>query len=53
MGEIGYLMAVCSGEKFLIEVESGVAYKTDDDIFFRFDEKRICMFSEESGKRIL
>lgn len=53
LGEIGYLMAVCNSEKFLIAVESGVTYKTDDDIFFRFDEKRICMFSEESGKRIL
>ena len=53
LGEIGYIMAVCGSEKFLIESETGINYKTDDVIFFCFDEKRICMFSEETGERLL
>ncbi|KPJ86300.1 MAG: hypothetical protein AMS17_13020 [Spirochaetes bacterium DG_61] len=53
LGEIGYLMVVCNSEKFLIEVESGVSYKMHEEVFFCFEEKRICMFSEENGLRIL
>jgi ABC-type sugar transport system ATPase subunit len=53
LGETGYLMAVCDGHKFLIEVESGVPFKTHDEIFFRFEEDRICVFSEASGERIV
>lgn len=53
LGEIGYLMVVCNSEKFLIEVESGVSYKMHEKVFFCFEEKRICIFSEENGLRIL
>jgi multiple sugar transport system ATP-binding protein len=53
LGETGYLMAVCDGHKFLIEVESGVSFKTHDEVFFRFVENRMCVFSEESGERIV
>ena len=53
LGEIGYLMAVCNSEKFLIEVESGYQYKIHEEVFFCFDEMHICLFSEENGERIL
>jgi multiple sugar transport system ATP-binding protein len=53
LGETGYLMVICGGEKFLIQVESGVPFKTHDEVFFRFDEDRVCVFSEESGERIV
>jgi ABC-type sugar transport system ATPase subunit len=53
LGETGYLMAVCDGHKFLIEVESGVSFNTNDEVFFHFEEDRICVFSEESGERIV
>jgi ABC-type sugar transport system ATPase subunit len=53
LGETGYLMAVCDGHRFLIEVENGVSFKTHDEVFFRFEEDRMCIFSEESGERIV
>jgi len=53
LGEIGYLLVVCDGERFLIEVESGVSYRMHEEVFFRFDEERVCIFAEASGKRML
>jgi multiple sugar transport system ATP-binding protein len=53
MGETGYLMVVCDSVKFLVEVESGVSYKTHDEVFFYFDENRVCVFLEENGRKIL
>ncbi len=53
LGEIGYLMVVCNSEKFLIEIESGFQYQMNEEVFFYFKESRICMFSEESGQRIV
>lgn len=53
LGETGYLMAVCDGHKFLIEVESGVPFKINDEVFFRFEEDRMCVFLEEGGNRIV
>jgi ABC-type sugar transport system ATPase subunit len=53
LGEIGYLMVVCDGEKFLIEIESGFPYKMHEEVFFRFDPERVCLFAERSGERVL
>jgi multiple sugar transport system ATP-binding protein len=53
LGELGYLMVVCGSEKILIEVDSGYHYRMHEEVFFCFDERRICLFSEKNGKRIL
>lgn len=53
LGETGFLMVVCDGEKFLIEVESGVSYKMHEEVSFRFEEERVCIFAESSGERVL
>lgn len=53
LGETGYLVVVCNSERFLIEVESGISYRMHDSVFFCFEDEHICMFSEESGVRVL
>lgn len=53
LGETGFLMVVCDGEKFLIEVKSGVHFKMHEEVFFCFDEERVCIFAESSGERVL
>ncbi len=53
LGETGFLMVVCDGEKFLIEVESGVPYRMHEEVFFRFEEERVCLFAESDGVRVL
>jgi len=53
LGEIGYLMVICGGEKYLLEVESGVTYRTQEEVFFYFEEERVCIFAEASGVRVM
>jgi multiple sugar transport system ATP-binding protein len=53
MGELGYLLVECNGERLLIEDEGGRAYTTGEKISFCFESDRVCVFSEENGKRLM
>ena len=46
-------MVICGSEKYLLEVESGVTYRTQEEVFFYFEEERVCIFAEASGERVL
>jgi multiple sugar transport system ATP-binding protein len=53
MGERGYLLVDCIGERLLIEEEGGRSYATGKKISFAFDEEHVCLFSAENGRRLI
>jgi len=52
LGEIGFLMVECNGERLLIEDAGGCKYTVGEKIAFYLDENRICLFSSADGKRL-
>jgi multiple sugar transport system ATP-binding protein len=53
LGEKGYMLLDCKGEKILVELDHTDYYKTNEKVYFRFQEKHIHLFEPKTGKRIL
>jgi multiple sugar transport system ATP-binding protein len=53
LGEKGYMLLDCKGEKILVELDHTDYYKTNEKVCFRFQEKHIHLFEPKTGKRIL
>ena len=52
LGETGYLLVECAGERLLIEDEDGGSYTIGEKVPFSFREDRICLFDSEDGTRL-
>jgi ABC-type sugar transport system ATPase subunit len=52
LGEMGYLIVECSGERLLIQEDGGKSYSTGQQVWFCFKEGRTCLFSKADGRRL-